>query len=95
MSGALILVVCVVCRDGACGVTIQGVGSDYDYLFLRHRTGFDGPNRLVATELEANPKSFIPSIVTVHILLLVSYCEDVQQFGEWRSSKALYGCSPV
>jgi len=64
--------VCV-SRYGTGGFTIQSVRSNDDYLILRDRTSSDGPHCLVATELEANSKSLVPSIVTVYFLLLVRY----------------------
>jgi hypothetical protein len=57
-------------RYGTGGFTIQSVRSNDDYLILRDRTGSDGSHCLVATELEANSKSLVPSIVTVYFLLL-------------------------
>jgi hypothetical protein len=60
-----------VCRDGAGGFAIQSVGSNDDYLLLRDRTGSDGYHRLVVAELEADSEGIIPSIITMHILLLV------------------------
>ena len=60
-------------RYGTGGFTIQSVRSNDDYLILRDRTSSDGPHCLVATELEANSKSLVPSIVTVYFLLLVRY----------------------
>ena len=60
-------------RYGTGGFTIQSVRSDNDYLVLRNRTGSDGSHCLVATELEANSKGLVPSIVTMHFLLLVRY----------------------
>lgn len=60
-------------RYGTGGFTIQSVRSNDDYLVLRDRTGSDGSHCLVATGLEANSKSLVPSIVTMHFLLLVRY----------------------
>lgn len=71
--------VCV-SRYGTSGFTIQSVRSNYDYLLLRDRTGSDGSHCVVATELAANSKSIVPSIVAVHILLLVS-CQHVRNLG--------------
>jgi len=67
--------VCV-SRYGTGWFTIQSVRSNDDYLVLRDRTGSDGSHCLVATELEANSKSLVPSIVTMHFLLLVR-CQHV------------------
>jgi hypothetical protein len=69
-----------VSRYGTGGFAIQSVRSNYDYLVLRDRTGSDGSHCLVATELEANSKSLIPSIITMHILLLVR-CQHVHNLG--------------
>ena len=63
-------------RYGTGGFTIQSVRSNDDYLVLRDRTSSDGSHCLVATELEANSKSLVPSIVTMHFLLLVR-CQHV------------------
>lgn len=60
-------------RYGIGGFTIQSVRSNDDYLILRDRTGSDGTHCLVATGLEANSKSLVPSIVTLYFLLLVRY----------------------
>jgi hypothetical protein len=60
-------------RDGTGGLKVQGFRSNNDYLVLRDRTGSDWYHRLVVTELETNPESIIPSIITMHILLLVRF----------------------
>jgi hypothetical protein len=60
-------------RDGAGGLAIQSARGYNDHLLLRGWTGSDRCHRLVATELEANPESIIPSIITMHILLLVRF----------------------
>lgn len=67
-------------RYGIGGFTIQSVRSNDDHLVLRDRTGSDGSHCLVATELEANSKSLVPSIVTMHFLLLVR-CQHVHILG--------------
>jgi hypothetical protein len=68
--------VCVcVRRDGAGGLAIQSARGYDDHLVLRDWTSPDRCHRLVVTELEANSESIIPSIITMHILLLVRFQE--------------------